>query len=195
MSTENVKTYFKQHPLLVVTASTLVCAAIGFGLEYALLNKFGLNIGTFASVEYFLLAGITSPEVIIVFIALTVSGFFRLRIIEKTASKRTKNKWYYVLLPDITAVIIVGATIFWIFNIAGQKHTKIVDDPNEFASVTLRSEDAKLVTEENDLSLITATDTFMLFYQHSTESVFAAPIENILYVNLTHKNKVSDASE
>ncbi|POC00754.1 hypothetical protein CRN41_08165 [Vibrio vulnificus] len=181
--------------MLAVTASTLICAGIGFGLEYVLLSQFGLNIGTFASVEYFLLAGITSPEVVLLFAALLVGGFFRLRIVEKTAPKRTKERWYYVLLPDITGVFIIGATIFAVFTIAEQKHKKIVENPTEFAAVTLRTGSMNLVPDKFDLTLITATDTFMLFYQHSTESVYAAPIENILYVNIIHKNDIGNVPE
>ncbi|WP_335993192.1 hypothetical protein [Pseudoalteromonas sp. CH_XMU1449-3] len=59
----NILTFFKEHPILVLTFSALLCSAVGYWTEYSLLREFGLNIVVFAEADDFFLAGLKNPKV------------------------------------------------------------------------------------------------------------------------------------
>lgn len=57
----SILSLFRQHPVLILTFSALLCSAVGYWVEYSLLKKFGLNIVVFAEVDDFFLAGLKYP--------------------------------------------------------------------------------------------------------------------------------------
>lgn len=57
---------FKEHYILIVSFSALLCSIIGFWSEYRLLREFGLNIVIFSEIDDFFLAGLKYPKVFIV---------------------------------------------------------------------------------------------------------------------------------
>lgn len=63
MEENNILSFFKQHPILVLTFSALLCSAVGYWSEYSLLREFGLNIVVFAEIDDFFLAGLKSPKI------------------------------------------------------------------------------------------------------------------------------------
>jgi hypothetical protein len=184
MNIENIIIYFKKQPLLVLTVSTLSCAGIGFWLEYSLLSNFGLNIGTFASIDYFLLAGITSPQVLIVFLALVVSNYLKMKILTGILPVNASNEHIHKFWQQVIFLAIIGVAFSVIYNNSLKKFDEITQSPKQFAEVLLRTDNQPLSDKVNDLTLITATDAFMIFYQHSTSGVIATPVENISAVRI-----------
>lgn len=195
MGVNDIFDYFKNHPLLVVTISTLSCAIIGFWLEFTLLQNFGLNIGMFASIDYFLLAGVTSPQVLVIFVALALSNFLKMKIIKQFCPVTEKNGHIHTFWRQVIfiAILVLAASI--IYENSSQKYQTIVSNPEQYASVLLRTNNERLSDKTNDLTLITATDTFIIFYQHSTSAVIATPTENISAVSIINKNVLSDMSK
>ncbi|MBW1821586.1 MAG: hypothetical protein JRI92_07440 [Deltaproteobacteria bacterium] len=55
--------FFREHPILILTFSALLCSAVGYWSEYSLLKEFGLNIVVFAEADDFFLAGLKSPKI------------------------------------------------------------------------------------------------------------------------------------
>ena len=55
--------FFREHPILILTFSVLLCSAVGYWSEYSLLKHFGLNIVVFAEADDFFLAGLKSPSI------------------------------------------------------------------------------------------------------------------------------------
>ncbi|HCE1487546.1 TPA: hypothetical protein NGR23_002487 [Vibrio parahaemolyticus] len=192
MKVSDILDYFKNHPLLVVTISTLSCAIIGFWLEFTLLYKFGLNVGTFASIDYFLLAGVTSPQVLVIFIALALSNLLKMKILTQFFPMTDKNAHIHTFWRQVIfiALLVIAANI--IYENSSKKYQTIVSNPEQYASVLLRTNNAQLSDKANDLTLITATDAFMIFYQHSTSAVIATPTENISAVSIINKNILVD---
>ena len=170
MNIKLLLSYLKEHPLLVLTLSAISCSAIGFFLEYSLLSNFGLNIGTFASVDYFLLAGITSPTVLIIFVALIVSNVLKVKILTRILPVIKSNDSIHKFWQSVIFVVICAIAVDIINNITEKKYIEIVENPTQFTSVILKTNNTPLSLIENDLTLITSTDAFMLFYQHSSSS-------------------------
>lgn len=65
---------FKTHPILILTFTTLLCSAVGYWSEYALLREFGINVVIFANAEDFLLAGLKNPKIFIISFPLFACG-------------------------------------------------------------------------------------------------------------------------
>ncbi|KJG20733.1 hypothetical protein UB37_13490 [Photobacterium iliopiscarium] len=192
MNFGSLVSYLKKHPLLVVTFSALSCAFIGFWLEYTLLANFGLNIGTFASIDYFLLAGVSSPKVLFIFSGLVVTNYLKIKLLTDhfPDAKEAHANWRIVIF-----LALIGVAGSFIYNNSEDKFKEITESPKQFVDVTLRTNNAPLSPISKDFTLITATDAFMLFYQHSTSAVIATPIENISAVSVFVAGSVGDVPE
>lgn len=65
---------FKTHPILILTFTTLLCSAVGYWSEYALLREFDINVVIFAEADDFLLAGLKNPKIFFVSFPLFACG-------------------------------------------------------------------------------------------------------------------------
>ena len=65
--------FFKEHPVLIVSLSMILCTGVGYWSEYELMQAFGINIVAFAEADDFLLAAFKNPIIfLIIFPVFTV---------------------------------------------------------------------------------------------------------------------------
>ncbi|GAM69565.1 hypothetical protein JCM19236_5030 [Vibrio sp. JCM 19236] len=69
---KTVFSFFREHPILIITFSAFLCSAVGYWSEYSLLKEFGLNIVIFAEIDDFFLAGLKSPKIFLVALPLFI---------------------------------------------------------------------------------------------------------------------------
>jgi len=63
---EDALSFFKEHPLIILSLSILLCSGVGYWREYILMQEFGINIVVFAEADDFLLAAFKSPLIFLV---------------------------------------------------------------------------------------------------------------------------------
>ncbi|WP_194866762.1 SH3 domain-containing protein [Pseudoalteromonas sp. PPB1] len=58
-----IVSFFREHPVLIVSLSILLCSCVGYWSEYRLMQSFGINIVVFAEADDFLLAAFKNPSI------------------------------------------------------------------------------------------------------------------------------------
>ncbi len=188
---DNIVEYFKKHPLLLIFFIAFFTSSCGFFSEYLLLNKYGLNIGFFASFEYFFLAGVSDPYVLLIGFFLWASAASQTNIIDRYFSKnqnKINSKRVAFFLAILWVFILITLFLFFIRERVDDKYNAVLSGNVKTSSIMLRENNHMLSGSDKGHSLITATDMFMIFYQYSDKSVVAIPIENIASVNFFENN-------
>lgn len=182
----------------------------GFLSEYFLLKNFGLNIATYASVDYFVTAGVASLGTVplkyfLIFSAYIFAGAvifmlvyqmpftsdIRNRLVEISYSYDYKDFFVFVVFMILMGFFIVGFSKFFFTpkKESDARYEEIVNGKSERSSIMLKTNNHLLSNGALDFSLITVTDTFMIFYQHSNEAVLTLPIENVSWVSSIQSNE------
>ncbi|MDO8335034.1 MAG: hypothetical protein Q7T35_10245 [Nitrosomonas sp.] len=197
ISTELWNSY-KNHYIFILSFSALVCSAIGFWSEYALLKAFDLDIVIFAEIDDFFLAGLKKPIILIAAFAGFVAGTTCILLLAKKDKNENISDERISLRQAIIGVgLIIIIFMLIISYIEIQRSVNgivngIKENPSVMATVQLRNKFTIINQLSQPLVFITATDKFMFFYQHDTKeeiSTIVVPISSISYVRYSKFRK------
>ena len=178
---------FRQHPALLISSVYLFASLIGLVYSWALLQDFGINVFRYSDVSDFLLASLKEPLTwlltLIVVASYVMDYFMSLRSERKGAGGRFSwyTKWYgtprYRALNFLT---IPPAVALCLYIFAEHQADKIRSGDGDIVSVYLTDE-----TPPRQLTLLSTTARFAIFFDHENEQIDIHPNENILRIRKT----------
>ena len=176
-----------EHPTLLITLCYFLITLIGVVYSFFFYREFGINILKFADLSDFLLAAITEPVSIVIFLAVVVFALiaffadFWLRNRLKGYGRWMKNKAAANYTdPVIFVAIVVVFVFFYVRNFAIYNADEI--KAGIIDAYTVRFSDAGDMEEQQVLALLGSSNRFSYYFDHEDSSALVVPSENIAFM-------------
>lgn len=175
---ESLKSLFKEHPALIVSAFYISASVIGMFYSWAFLRQFGINVFNYAHISDFLVASLKEPATwALVLLAIVLVQ------LDNASSRRygrreNRSKWFawygtprYRFVNNFMVIALIG---LYIYAFAWDQARDVRDGDGKIVDVLFADSGAATTA-----LLLGTTGQFVFLYDDTTERVDIHPIENI----------------